>query len=84
MVQSLCAIVLLEACSLRQAFAQFLLARKVGILESWGVGLRGLAMWFPHSMTRFRACTPSSEPYLYLRAHTPSSEPIPLPQSPYP
>lgn len=31
MVQSLCAMVLLEGCSPRQAFAQFLLARKVNL-----------------------------------------------------
>lgn len=35
MVESLCAMVLLEGCSPRQVFTQFLLARKVGLLQLW-------------------------------------------------
>ncbi len=36
MMESLSAIVLLEGCSLRQAFTQFLVARKVGVASGCG------------------------------------------------
>ncbi len=59
MVQSLCVMVLLEGCSPRQAFAQFLLARKVsdlvGQFLACGVGTPLLfcrLQLSPHSWSR--------------------------------
>lgn len=50
MVHSLCAIVLLEACSLRQAFAQFLLARKAAVQAVFHPSRQG------HRSVRVQVC----------------------------
>ena len=53
MVQSLCAMVLLEGCSLRQAFTKFLVARKAAIQSIFQAAVTGEG---PHRSVKSQIC----------------------------